>query len=65
MCLVGKSSFSAPIPKTFDGGQTPENAMQNPRPLSMNPVPLIDLDQVKEVNLDFIDCCFTLAHLGC
>lgn len=44
----GKGSFSAPIPKTFDGGQTPENATQNSQPFSMNPVPSIDLDQVKE-----------------
>lgn len=65
MCLVGKNSFSAPIPKTLDGGQTPENAMQHLRPFSVNPVPLVDLDQVKEVNLGFIDCSFTLAHIGC
>ncbi|KAL1826173.1 hypothetical protein DCAR_0314360 [Daucus carota subsp. sativus] len=45
---TGKSSFLAPVPKTFDGGQTPENGTQNPTPFCTTPVPSIDLDQVKE-----------------
>lgn len=45
-----------PLPKTFESGHTPENSMKNSRPLSVHPVPYIDFDQVKEVNMDFIDC---------
>lgn len=58
----------APVPKTFDGGQTPENATQNPTPFSTTPVPSIDLDQVKEVNVDILfrllACAEQVSHVS-
>lgn len=53
MGLVGRSSFLAPLPRFFDSGRTPENPTLNSRPFSVHPMPSIDLDQSKEVNMDF------------
>uniref|UniRef100_A0A5B6YSW1 AP2/ERF domain-containing protein n=1 Tax=Davidia involucrata TaxID=16924 RepID=A0A5B6YSW1_DAVIN len=48
LCLSGRSSFLAPLPRFFDIGNVPENSTQNTKPVSVHPMPSVDSDQPKE-----------------
>lgn len=52
-------------PITSDSGHTPEKSLQNSSSFTVHPVPSIDSDQVKEVNMDFIDSYFALVCQFC
>lgn len=51
--FAGKSSFVAPLPRTSENGNAPENSTQNIRPISLRPSSLDNVSLQRGVWRDF------------